>query len=222
MLLGKRDIDVVSQYLVIENKKYKMIDCIELIHGEQDLELIERLDYLNQFKIEELIDFDLILSEYEKNYKKIYPLIELYFNVVKYDVPKLTRFVNDLTMLENYSREFDDFNALSLTISKKGKIPKNGADYVDRVKSLINNVNSVFKLSTADIDIIAKKIKDARTYYIHYDLDGRKLTDDEIFWYMFFIEDIITTNIYLLLGIDINSINNTYNNFYYNIQKMIL
>lgn len=57
----------------------------------------------------------------------------------------------------------------------------------------------MFNLSTTKIDNISKKIKDARTYYVHYDSSGLKLDENEIFNYVYFIEDIIILNIYLLL-----------------------
>ena len=223
MLLGKRNINVISHNINNHSKIYELIDCItdRNIKIENE-ELINRLNHRNGFKIEDLSNFISIVERFEDLYERLEPLLELYYNVVEYNVPNLTRFVNSLTMLENYSREFDDTNALALTITKNGKKPKNGADFIDRVKSLIININDVFNLSTTKIDNISKKIKDARTYYVHYDSSGLKLDENEIFNYVYFIEDIIILNIYSSLGIDINKIEYvSYNNYYYDITKLI-
>ena len=207
MLLGKRNINVISQNIIDDSKVYELMDCIidRNIKIENE-ELIEHLNHRNGFKIEDLSNFTSMVEKFEDLYERLAPLLELYYSVVKYNIPNLTRFVNGLTMLENYSREFDDTNALALTIEKNSKKPKNGADFIDRVKSLIININDVFNLSTTNIDNISKKIKDARTYYVHYDSSGLKLSENEIFNYVYFIEDIIILNIYLSLGIDFNKI----------------
>lgn len=223
MLLGKRNINVISQNIIDDSKVYELMDCIidRNIKIENE-ELIEHLNHRNGFKIEDLSNFTSMVEKFEDLYERLAPLLELYYSVVKYNIPNLTRFVNGLTMLENYSREFDDTNALALTIEKNSKKPKNGADFIDRVKSLIININDVFNLSTTNIDNISKKIKDARTYYVHYDSSGLKLSENEIFNYVYFIEDIIILNIYLSLGIDFNKIKYvSYNDYYYDITKLI-
>lgn len=223
MLFGKRNINVITQKINEELQTYELIDCgVDKNIKFESEELIEHLNHRNGFKIEDLDNFISIIDKFERLYERLNPLLELYYNVVKYKIPNLTRFVNGLTMLENYSREFDDTNALALTIAKNGKKPKNGADFIDRVKSLIININDVFNLSTTKIDNISKKIKDARTYYVHYDSSGLKLDESEIFNYVYFIEDIIILNIYLSLGIDINKIEYvSYNDYYYDITKLI-
>ena len=223
MLLGKRNIDVTSQNIIDDSKIYELMDCITDMNIKiENEELVNHLNHRNGFKIEDMCNFTSIIEKFEDFYERLESLLELYYNVVKYDVPNLTRFVNDLTMLENYSREFDDNNALKLTIAKKGKKPHNGAEFIDRVKSLIININDVFNLSATSIDDISKKIKDARTYYVHYDNSGLKLDENEIFNYVYFIEDIIIINIYLSLGIDINKIEYvSYNDYYYDIAKLI-
>lgn len=223
MLFGKRNINVITQKINEELQTYELIDCgVDKNIKFESEELIEHLNHRNGFKIEDLDNFISIIDKFERLYDRLNPLLELYYNVVKYKIPNLTRFVNDLTMLENYSREFDDSKALALTTIKAGKKPKNGAEFVDRVKSLINNINSVFNFSSTDINNISKKIKDSRTYYVHYDNNGLKLNENEIFKYVYFIEDIIVLNIYLLLGIDISKIQYvSYNGYYYETTKLI-
>lgn len=224
MLFGKRNIDVIKQKINDDLVSYELIDCgiydnIEL----ENQDLIERLNHRNGFKIEKIDNFTSIVEKFEVLYNRLTPLLELYYNVVKYKIPDLARLVNDLTMLENYSREFDYANALALTIAKNGKKQKNGPDFADMVKSLINNVNCIFNFSVIDIDNISKKIKDVRTYYVHYDINsGLVLNEDEMFRYVYFIEDVIVLNIYLLLGIDINKIRYvSYNGYYYETVKLI-
>lgn len=223
MLFGKRNINVITQKINEEMQTYELIDCgVDKNIKFESEELIEHLNHRNGFKIEDLDNFISIIDKFERLYERLNPLLELYYNVVKYKIPDLTRFVNGLTMLENYSREFDDSKALALTTIKVGKKPKNGAEFIDRVKSLINNVNSVFNFSSTDINNISKKIKDSRTYYVHYDNNGLKLNENEIFKYVYFIEDIIALNIYLLLGIDISKIQYvSYNGYYYETTKLI-
>lgn len=223
MLLGKRNINVITQKINENSQTYKLIDCgIDKNSKLESEELIEHLNHRNGFKIEDLENFASIIDKFEALYERLNPLLELYYNVVKYKVPDLTRFVNALTMLENCSREFDDSNALKLTTTKIGNKPKNGADFIDRVKSLINNINGVYNLSSLEIDMVSKKIKDARTYYVHYDNSGLKLDENKLFKYVYFIEDIIILNIYLLLEIDISKIKYvSYNNYYYEVKELI-
>ena len=223
MLLGKRNINVIIQEINDDFQMYKLIDCtIDKNVKIENKDLVDHLNHRNGFKIENMESFSSIVAKFEKLYKRLNPLLELYYNVVKYNVPILTRFVNALTMLENYSREFDDDGALALTITKTEKKPRNGANFVDRVKSLIENVNSVYNLSDIEIDMLSKKIKSARTYYIHYENRGLKIEENILFKYVYFIEDIIILNIYLLLEIDINKINNvSYNDYYYNVKELL-
>ena len=223
MLLGKRNINVITQKINVNLQTYELIDCgVDKNTKLESEELIDYLNHRNGFKIEELENFISIVDKFEGLYKRLNPLLELYYNVVKYKVPDLTRFINALTMLENCSREFDDSNALALTTAKIGKKPKNGADFVDRVKSLINNINVVYNLSNTEIDKLSKKIKDARTYYVHYDSNGLKLEKNKLFKYVYFIEDIVILNIYLLLGINIDKIKYvSYNNYYYEVKELL-
>lgn len=223
MLLGKRNINIVDKKIIEGDYLYDIIDCgLDRCYHHINKSLLIHLNHISNINIENLSNFDKILYEFENKYERLMPLIELYFNVVKYMIPDLTRFVNSLTMLEYYSREFDDANALKITITKRGKKPKNGAEFADRVESLIKNVNDVFNMNNADIEVLAKKIKDARTYYIHYDHTGKKINDDILFKYVYFIEDIILLNIYLMLGLEIKSIENiSFDGFYYNVSELL-
>ena len=72
-----------------------------------------------------------------------------------------------------------------------------------------------------NFEIIFKNIKDARTYYIHHVKTGKELSYTEMFRYIYFIEDVVILNIYLLLGIDIKLYKGlTYNNYLYKIDDL--
>ena len=223
MILGKRNIKVLNQEIIGDEQQYRIIDCGgDKEYNKINIELADHLNHRIGIKIEEFDNFDVVLKNFEREYDRLMPLLELYYNVVKYKVPNLTRFVNAITMLEYCSREFDDANALNKTIQKhQGKLPKNGADFVDRVISLIENINDVYELDLMDIEIISKNIKDARTYYVHYEPSGKRLTDDQLFKYVYFIEDLIILNIYLIVGFDINKFSNiSYNGYFYEIDDL--
>ncbi len=223
MILGKRNIKVINQEIIDDIRHYRIIDCGgDKEYNKINIDLTEHLDHRIGIKIEDFDDFDIVLSNFEREYDRLMPLLELYYNVVKYKVPNLTRFVNAITMLEYCSREFDNVNALNKTIQKhQGYTPKNGADFVDRVSSLIEKINDVYQLDLKDIEIISKNIKDARIYYVHYDPSGKKLTDNQLFRYVYFIEDLIILNIYLIVGFNINKFGNiSYNGCFYSIDNL--
>ena len=79
------------------------------------------------------------------------PILELYCNKT---IQNLTRFTNAITMLEYCFREFDSDN--EFIHKHQGQTPKNSADFVDRVSSLMENVNDVYKLDFTDIEIVLK------------------------------------------------------------------
>lgn len=84
------------------------------------------------------------------------------------------------------------------------------------------NVNEVFNFSGTEIDEISKNVKDGRTYYIHYERKGWKLSDDKLFRYYNFLEDIILLNIYKLIEVDITKNKYiTFFNFYYTKKELL-
>lgn len=92
------------------------------------------------------------------------------------------------------------------------------------VLSLINNVNEVFNCTSKEIDTISENIKAARIHYIHYKTNqkSKTLTDDEQFWYSYFMQDVILLNIYKLLGLDISKYEYvSFNDFFYNINDIL-
>lgn len=223
MLFGKRNIIITDFKIYGSTHSYQLLGCeMDKDSIIENNELIQYLNNRNGFQIEKIKNFEEIITNFENLYDELTPLIELYYNVVKCKVSNLTRLINSFTMLEFYSRKFDDINALNLTIKEKGKKNKNGAEFIYRVISLIQNVNCIFNISNNDIKLIAKKIKNARTYYIHYDNNGEEIDNDKLFKYVYFIEDVIILNIYLLLNIDIKNIENvSFNGYFYKIKDLI-
>ena len=209
MLLSKNNVNISSQSITISGVQYRLIDCYtdevkrDLNNDLQKIQM-KRID----FRIEKFSNLEEVLKKYENEYDKLGPFIELYYNVNKYNVPFLTRLINSFTMLEYISREYDNDKAYRITKSKPGKKTKQEAEFVDRVYSLIENVNIIFNYNNDEITNIAKNIKDSRTYYIHYVNNGKKLEADLLYRYVYFIEDIVILNIYLVLGINLKEFKN--------------
>lgn len=221
MLLLKKRITVEKQHVIFGEEKYQIFDCTDEMLSEISEDLKEQLNY-RCLKIEEINNLNEIYQKFLDNYDKLYPLIELYFNVTQYEVPNLTRFVNAITMIEYCSRTFNFSSAISLT--KKRNPKKNDAEYKDMVISLINNVNLIYNFTTTEIEKIAENIKNARVYYIHYKnkLTVKRLSYDEQFWYSYFIQDIILINLYKMLNLDIGRYKYiSFNDFYYNTNNLL-
>ena len=200
---------------------YKRQDCSYRDTILETTDIDEMLSH-RCLKIDNIDNIELIYNNFINNYKQLYPLIELYYNVTQYKVPNLTRFINSTTMLENYSRNYDFASAFALTKSKNSK--SKDASYIDMIISLITNVNDVFNYTTTEIDTIAENIKSARIYYIHYKTKqkSKPLTYDEQFHYSYFIEDIVLINIYKLIGLDITKYEYiSFNQFYYDKYDLI-
>lgn len=218
MVLLKKDIVVKEQILELDGEEYKVIDCNNYKINKCNEELKKHL-ILKKVKYEDIENFDNILEKFNLIYERVYPLLELLYNAYSNKLPNLNRFLDVITMIEYYSREFDNEKALNLTNSKRikqGLKEKDEPEFVDRMKSLIINVNEVFNFSKIEIDEISKNVKDGRTYYIHYEEKGWKLSNDELFRYYNFLEDTILSNIYKLIGLDITKNKYiTFFNFYY-------
>lgn len=205
MILLKKDIGIKEQILELNGEEYKLFDCDNYKINKSNKSLKEYLVF-RKVKYEDIEDFDNVLEKFTILYKRIYPLLELIYNAYNNELPNLNRFLDVITMVEYYSREFDNEKALSLTNLKRSEKrlkEKDEPEFVDRVKSLIMNVNEVFKFSETEINEISKNVKDGRTYYIHYEEKGWKLSDDKLFRYYSFLEDIILLNIYKLIELDI-------------------
>ena len=215
MLILKHPIYVKKQTIYIDDHPVELFDCSYRNTILEATDIDEMLSH-RCLKIDNIDNIELIYNNFINNYKQLYPLIELYYNVTQYKVPNLTRFINSTTMLENYSRNYDFTSAFALTKSKNLK--SKDANYIDMIISLINNVNEVFNYTAEEIDTIADNIKSARIYYIHYKTKqkSKPLTYDEQFHYSYFIQDIVLLNIYKLIGLDITKYEYiSFNQFYY-------
>ena len=225
MMIGKRYIEIEDMIIVDEHGEFNVIECGE--KGIYNYDTEEFVNYLNRrisLNIDNIDNFERIITKFRKKYNRFLPLLDLYFNVVRFNVPSLTRLINSFTMIEYYSQEFDRSNVLLLhKKNSKGKRCNGDPTFKEMVYSLIYNINDVFNYSDSDIDIIAEKMRDVRTYYIHYIKNGKKLNDDQITSCVYFIEDIILLNFYKILDIDIVKYENiSFNGLYYDIKKILL
>jgi len=226
MILLKKDISVEKQYIFFESERIQLIDCNNNVVNKLEKNIENHFKYCG-IKIENISNLSEIYQLFYNNYNKLYPLLEQYYNVTKYKVPELIRVVNSITMLEYYSRAFDNKSALALTKSKKQTTKKSNikdAEFKDRVISLITKVNCIFNLSSSEIDTISENIKNARIYYIHYKDKStvKKLSYEEQFKYAYFIQDIVLLNLYTFLKLDINSHSFiSFLGYYYNTKDLL-
>ena len=217
MIILKQPIYVKKQTIYINDNAVELFDCNDNDDFLENPSLEEMLSH-RCLKINNIDNIETVYNNFIKQYNQLYPLIELYYNVTQYKIPNLTRFINATTMLEYYSRNYDFIN--SLTLSKNKNPKRNDPYYECMVLSLINNVNEVFNCTSKEIDTISENIKAARIHYIHYKTNqkSKALTDDEQFWYSYFMQDVVLLNIYKLLGLDISKYEYiSFNNFFYNI-----
>ena len=221
MIILKQPIYVKKQTIYINDNAVELFDCNDNDDFLENPSLEEMLSH-RCLKINNIDNIETIYNNIIKQYNQLYPLIELYYNVTQYKIPNLTRFINATTMLEYYSRTYDYIN--SLTLSKNKNPKRNDPYYECMVLSLINNVNEVFNCTSKKIDTISENIKAARIHYIHYKTNqkSKTLTDDEQFWYSYFMQDVVLLNIYKLLGLDISKYEYvSFNDFFYNINDIL-
>ncbi len=221
MIILKQPIYVKKQTIYINNTAIELFDCNDNDDFLENPNLEEMLSH-RCLKINNIDNIETIYNNFIKQYNQLYPLIELYYNVTQYKIPNLTRFINATTMLEYYSRNYDFIN--SLTLSKNKNPKRNDPYYECMVLSLINNVNEVFNCTSKEIDTISENIKAARIHYIHYKTTqkSKTLTDNEQFWYSYFMQDVVLLNIYKLLGLDISKYEYvSFNDFFYNITDIL-
>ncbi len=221
MIILKQPIYVKKQTIYINDNAVELFDCNDNDDFLENPSLEEMLSH-RCLKINNIDNIETIYNNFIKQYNQLYPLIELYYNVTQYKIPNLTRFINATTMLEYYSRTYDYIN--SLTLSKNKNPKRNDPYYECMVLSLINNVNEVFNCTSKEINTISENIKTARIHYIHYKTNqkSKTLTDDEQFWYSYFMQDVVLLNIYKLLGLDISKYEYvSFNDFFYNINDIL-
>lgn len=221
MIILKQPIYVKKQTIYINGNSIELFDCNDNDPSLEDADLEEMISH-RCLKIENIDNIETVYNNFINEYAQLFPFLELYYDVTQYNVPNLTRFINATTMLEYYSRTYDFSAAFSL--SKKRRANCNDANYIDMVFSLINNVNSVYNYTSAELNIISQNIKAARIHYIHYKTKNKSksLTNNEQFHYSYFIQDVVLLNIYKLLGLDITKYEYiSFNEFYYDKYDLI-
>jgi len=165
-----------------------------------------------------------ILQKSKTCFENISPIISMYIDSKENKMPKLNKFLAFCQMIEGFSREYDDINSYQLMIKKEPKKAKNDTELKYRLNSLIKRVNYLFRYKTKKIADLSEKISKGRNYYIHHDKTKKfnELTNDELFNYGFFLEDILLANIYMEIGINKNVIKKSYFNkcFYYDKSRL--
>lgn len=222
MLMNKKNIYFKNVILCEKTNNIQLIDCYkeqkkEITNSNLDFHIDERC-----IKYEDIDKFGIIFDNYILNYSKLSDIIEMYYDAVSNRFPNSTRLLNSINMAENMSVEFFDCQALKLTQKLKPK--KKSAELVDRIKNLITNVNSVFSFSTSEIDYLSTKIINARTWLVHHKKQGGSFNYDQQLRFYSFIEDLVLLNIYIIIGIDISTIdkyNLIYLDFFYTKKELL-
>lgn len=214
MILMRKHIVVENIIFLKKDSKCKVFVCSSDKPYEYKLNNSELLNIVRP-KIEDIKDNVTIFNCFLKEFDKLYPVLDIYYNTVCSYTSDLNRFIVGTTTLEYFSNEFDCSGAVLHSKNnpnhKKGKI-----DYADKVYSLIKRVNCVYNFSELEIENITKNIVDARVYYIHYKKNRKQLSIYEQFYYSHFVFDILILNIGILIGIDqsiLKSLSN-YGKFY--------
>lgn len=216
IVLLRKHITIYKQVILIDNNEYQLIDCrIDKVYPIDEEIFAHRM-----VKIEKINNIDEVYQEFQKQYLKLFPVLDVYYNTISCFIPNINRFILGTTTLEYFSNEYDYINALNLAVSKNPKAKK--VDYVDKVESLISNVNSALKCIIGDIPKVADNVKEARVYYIHYDKKRKQLTDDEQQYYSYFVFDILLLNIYKLIKIDLSLMESScHKDIYYEISDLL-
>ena len=200
MVLMRRHI-VLQNVTFFNNKaKSKVFICSNDKRFDSKLENSELLN-ITRPKIEEIDNIDDVYMCYLKKFKKLYPVLDVYYNTIRSFTSDLNRFIVGTTTLEYFSNEFAPNAALSCA-KNNSKYRKSKIDYIDKVHSLIDRVNCVYNFTQTEIEIISRNIVDARVYYVHYNKKRKELTPYEQFYYSQFVFDILILNIGVMIGID--------------------
>lgn len=214
IILLKRHLIVKKQEVFINDEKYELFDC----RSEKPYLINEDILKRKRIKIEKISNLNEVYQSFSDNYKKLYPVLEIYYNSISCFTPDLSRFIIGTTALEYISNEFDSSNAVS--ISRKYGSKK--VDYIHMVEGLITNVNSVLNYTSTDIPIVANNVKEARVYYIHYNKKRKQLTEEEQQYYSYFVFDVLLLNIYKVIKLDISIFNySCYKDIYYVIEDIL-
>lgn len=163
--------------------------------------------------------FGQIIEKSQECFENISPIISMYIDSIEKEMPKLNKFLALCQMLECFSREYDENNAHALMVQIEPNKANKDTKLKYRLNSLIKRVNYLFRFKTKKITNLSEKIAKGRNYYIHHDKSKKynELNYDELFYYGFFLEDILLANIYMEIGVSKKVIKNSCfnNSFYY-------
>ena len=163
--------------------------------------------------------FGQIIEKSQECFENIFPIISMYIDSIEKEMQKLNKFLAFCQMLECFSREYDESEAHALMVKKEPTKANNDTELKYRINSLIKRVNYLFRFKTKRITKLSEKIAKGRNYYIHHDKTKKnnELTHDELFYYGYFLEDILLANIYMEIGINKKVIKKSCfnNSFYY-------
>lgn len=165
----------------------------------------------NEFLAHYYNGFVLTIEKIDNNFEKIYykfkelldnslPIFDIYLDVLKYPTSTLNKFLNYTQILEYISKNFDSENAVDVWI-KNGK-PGRGVTLSDRIESILNQVSYIWDFTKKRTYKISRKIANGRNYYNHHTDESKKLSNDELFFLSYFLEDLVLAYIYQYIGVD--------------------
>ena len=165
----------------------------------------------NEFLAHHYNDFVLTVEKIDNNFEKIYdkfnelldnslPIFEIYLDVLKYPTSALNKFLNYTQILEYISKNYDSENAVDVWI-KNGK-PGRGVTLSDRIESILKQISYIWNFTSKRMYKISRKVANGRNYFNHHTDESRKLSDDELFFLSYFLEDLVLAYIYQYIGVD--------------------
>ena len=218
MIIMRKHITISNLNFYKGNIKGKLFFCFKDDPYNENYINYAFLD-INRLKIEKINNLNTIYNNYLNCFKKLNPVLEIYYGVICNPISDLNRYIVGTTALEYFSNEFylDE-------VKEQSKMMKHGkVIYIDNVYILIKNANIVFSFSHDEIDLLSRNIVDSRAYYIHYKKNRKILSRVELFSYSQFLIDILIINIGLILEIDEKYIKQLSNyGKYYTKDKLLL
>lgn len=172
-------------------------------------------DYKNEFLQNDYERFVLTFEDLENDFKSIYekfsvlflnvtPIFDIYLCMIEKDITKMNRFLNCNQIIEYISKEYDNSNAKQVWV-KNGK---HGKDITlsDRIESLIIQMNYIWCFENKQICDVSRKIANGRNYFIHHTQPLKKLENNELLCFSYFLEDLILAYLYSKIGVSKNTI----------------
>lgn len=137
MIIGKRNINISSLYVEIDNRKYVFLDCFKEYNYSPINSIYE--NYLNHrvLTLCDINNFDKFINNFYREYKKLLPIIDSLFSNAKYSLPSKVRFINSATMVEDFANLY-----MTGEVNKETKIEdeKNKNAFVKKIFKVIEKV----------------------------------------------------------------------------------